>query len=479
MKSPIDQFKQLLSVSPLKSNDSSLEFIGEYAVKKIDMKNYETLLSLYTLFPKRDKVEISVFSDPENEIQIIESKRNKYEDLLNYADDELEIKIKISKSQDGVISIYDFPSFFDNFVQKPFVKKISQFIEMIKNNDFIYFDCFESGNVLFLKTDRIVFGNYDEKNVDKADKRTVNYIPTIMEKGWGKQILPDWFHIISSKDNPFSTIFKELTSLLSLFFISKTAELADNDEIKFFFLTEDISPTSFSKEKLLEFDFFEIYDWIFENDAYSDKLILTQNIIEKNKTAICTGQDIPKLLNIIKQSWNIHLMNDAEKYLKARNEIAENINNTFKEFARAHTYLIDKFRSNLIAIFTLFLTMFVSNFFSQGDFDKIFSCQITRIIELVFFLSILFFFIAIYEVILIYNNIKKAFDNLTINYKAVIENDTELKNEFNKERKKLKKTLFVHSIIWMLVLVGIFIAFENITDYPIIPMKIFSLRIFF
>ena len=376
MKNPIDQFKQVLLASPLKSNDSSLKFIGEYSVKKAQIESYETLLSIYDFFPKRDEVEILVFSDSEDKIQVIEDRRNEYEELLNTVDDELKIQIKISKSNKGVVSIYDFQSFFQNFERKTFIEKINQFISMIGNSDFVYFDCFDSDDVSFLKTNRVIFDNYDKNYINKipfeeAAMRSINYTPVIMEKEWKKQILPDWFHIISSKDNPFSTIFKELTSLLSLFFISKTAELTDNDGIKFFFSTEDINPTSFSKETLLELDFFKIYDWIFENDAYSDKLILAQSILEKNK--IFTRQSISKLLELTKQSWNIYLMKNAEKYLQARNEIAENINNTFEKLSKAYTYLIDKFRSNIIAIFTFFLTLIVSNSFSQANLDKIFS----------------------------------------------------------------------------------------------------------
>lgn len=483
MKNPIDLLKQLLSASQLNSDDSSLNFIGEYVVKKTNIKNYEMLLSLYNFFPKRDEVKMFIFYDSEDKIQIENDAKNEYEDLLDIADDELKIQIEISKSKEGVISVYDLSSFFQNFERKTFIEKINQFIIMIGENDFTYFDCFDSDNVPFLKTDRVIFTNYDESSnkeiFGEARKRNIIYIPETMKEVWGIQILPDWFHIISSNENPFSTVFEELSSLLSLFFVSRTAELTNNDEVQISFSSKNIDSISFSKEKLREINFFEIYDWVFENDAYSDKLILSQSIIEKNKNDIFDKQNISKLLNVIKESWNIYLMKNAEKYLKARNEIAKNINNTFKELSKTYTYLIGKFRSNIIAIFTFLLTISISNILSQGDLDKIFSYQITRIVELVFLLSVIFLFIAIYEVCLMYKSIKTTFDELKLNYRDVMDDDKELQNEFEEEKKKLKKTLVAYSVIWLSILVIIFLCFENITDYPIINMQIHSLKDFF
>ena len=56
------------------------------------------------------------------------------------------------------------------------------------------------------------------------------------------------------------------------------------------------------------------------------------------------------------------------------------------------------------------------------------------------------------------------------NYREVLENDDEFFADYQKEKRRLKKHIICYSLIWIFALFLLFIAFEFITDYPIIKL---------
>ena len=100
---------------------------------------------------------------------------------------------------------------------------------------------------------------------------------------------------------------------------------------------------------------YKIYDWIYSGGSSIDKAIIARNIICLH----CKYEPLLKLdskvLLSIQSSYNLYLKDHVIQYLEMKNKVAEFISEILSRTGEYATELLDKFKTNMIAVFGFFI----------------------------------------------------------------------------------------------------------------------------
>ena len=90
-----------------------------------------------------------------------------------------------------------------------------------------------------------------------------------------------------------------------------------------------------------------------------------------------------KILASIQSNYNLYLKDNVTQYLEMRNKVAEFISDIMSRTGEYATDLLDKFKTNIIAVFGFLFSVILANIVSDQPLDNIFTRDITIILELV------------------------------------------------------------------------------------------------
>lgn len=128
---------------------------------------------------------------------------------------------------------------------------------------------------------------------------------------------------------------------------------------------------------------YKIYDWIYSGGSSIDKAIIARNIICLH----CKYEPLlkvdTKILASIQSNYNLYLKDNVTQYLEMRNKVAEFISDIMSRTGEYATDLLDKFKTNIIAVFGFLFSVILANIVSDQPLDNIFTRDITIILELV------------------------------------------------------------------------------------------------
>ena len=152
--------------------------------------------------------------------------------------------------------------------------------------------------------------------------------------------------------------------------------------------------------------------------------------------------------------------------------MAEFIAGTVSRTGEYATELLDKFKTNLFAIFGFLFTVIIANIVSDQPLNNIFTKDITVILEFVLIGSFVYLFISykqskyqMKKVYDSYNKLKKAYDQILT--------DDDIKECFGNDmiildmKKTVEKSQKNYVIIWSCFLAILFIALELMSDSSI------------
>lgn len=139
---------------------------------------------------------------------------------------------------------------------------------------------------------------------------------------------------------------------------------------------------------------YKIYDWIYSGGNNIDKALIARNIICLHcKYEPLLLLDL-KVLAAIQSNYNLYLKENVTQYLELKNKVAEFITGIVSKTGEYATELLDKFKTNLIAIFGFLFTVIIANIVSDQPLDNIFTRDVTVILEFVLVGSFVYLFIS-------------------------------------------------------------------------------------
>lgn len=218
---------------------------------------------------------------------------------------------------------------------------------------------------------------------------------------------------------------------------------------------------------------YKIYDWIYSGGSSIDKAIIARNIICLH----CKYEPLLKLdskvLLSIQSSYNLYLKDHVIQYLEMKNKVAEFISEILSRTGEYATELLDKFKTNMIAVFGFLFTVILADIVSDQPLDNIFTRDITVILELVLLGSVIYLFICYRQSKYQMEKVYESYESLKQSYEGILTEDdirecfqndqliVDMKNTVNRSEKK-------YLIFWMAFLIGILIVLEMISDGPVI-----------
>lgn len=409
---------------------------------------------LYTYFEdiikaihSRDSIQIVLQDENENICQLSRDRFNQelYASFLeNTLDDEIiSCRIEVTKTlKNNYFSIYDYRKFAEDILHLTVEKSVKAFSELLSEaSEKIIFEIFDESPMFATKTLFFIpTGNTIEsfefprkERIDKCKDVSYFYNFDIYE------VLPDDFKIeINYRDNPLTTLFQKIEMLLAISFIASSSSLNDNmihGKIHGQRTVEyNSSVDNISYNGIL----YKIYNWIYTDGNAIDKSIIARNIISLHCKYIPITEIDEKVLASIQSNFNLYLKENVIQYLELKNKVAEFIVEIVAKTGEYATEVLEKFKSNLIAIFGFLFTVILANIVSEQPLNNIFTRDVTIIMECILLGSVVYLIICYvqsqYQMKKVYNSYEQLKNNY---YEILTEEDLEEIFESDRSLKQI------------------------------------------
>mgnify|MGYP001860884271 FL=1 len=178
-------------------------------------------------------------------------------------------------------------------------------------------------------------------------------------------------------------------------------------------------------------------------------------------------------MEAIQSNYNLYLKENVTQYLELKNKVAEFITGIVSKTGEYATELLDKFKTNLIAIFGFLFTVIIANIVSDQPLDNIFTRDVTVILEFVLVGSFVYLFISYKQSKYQMKKVYDSYDELKKSYNQILTDD-DIKECFKNDliitemKKTVKRSQMIYLIIWSCFLIILLIALELLTDNSII-----------
>lgn len=456
------------------------------------LPEYEQIAKLIKSFPKRDIVVLSLINENDDLFYISSqdpSSQQKFDAFKTDCEysEQLSAKISINKNvQDGKISIYDFSSFAQGLCDLSLEGLLFTFSALLSEADQLTFEVFDREILFKTKTmlfssapQKVVFESFDRKHRLSTCSETTHFYDQVRY-----QLLPDDFQIdINFEDNPLSEIFDRLVNILSLIYLSSSASF--NHEVLEIHITG---------QRTLEFQYhcssiaanpelYKIYNWIYTDGNATDKALIARNILCLH----CRFSDIQKIdgktFASIQSNYNLYLKDNVSQYIQLTNKLAEFISEVVSKTGDYAISVLEKFKTNVVAIFGFLFTVILANIVSDKPLDNIFTRDITLILEAVLLGSVAYLVVCILETKYKVQKIQDSYKALKDQYSSLLTPD-DLARAFDNDQLITKMTAEVnkgiigYALLWGVFILVAFAAVEIISTDPFIAslvQKLFAL----
>lgn len=446
---------------------------------------FQELFDMIQSVPSRDDIRIYLFTENDERFTFNKSTAEaEYNSFIGelLEDEQIFVKLEINKEiRNGHFSVYCFEQFAEDLIRLPMEEALNAFSLILNEAEgYIVFDLFDNKNIFFTKTMFFIGANNQEVNIDfDREQRLQECRETSYFYNQDHyELLPDDFKIIVGYEgNPFVELFQKIESILSLCILASNSSILRGNlklqimgqrSVEYTYDLKDIEGNPI---------LYKVYDWIYSGGSSIDKALIARNIICLH----CKYEPLlrldSKVLAAILSNYNLYLKENVTQYLELKNKVAEFISGIVSKTGEYATELLDKFKTNLIAIFGFLFTAIIANIVSDQPLDNIFTRDITVILELVLVGSFVYLLISykqsqfqmkkVYES---YNGLKKAYEHILT--------DDDIKECFQNDqmiigmKKTISKSRILYSTLWICFLVMMFIIIELISDQPIVTQLI-------
>lgn len=464
--------KEFVVSERMKVYEASFKFVIENAPE------YNYFASIIQYIPHRDKIKITLQDETERVYNFLTANEDSYEEFIGdtLPDEVIEVKIRIDKEAvDNHFSIYAFNEFVQDILSLTLEEVMVAFSGLLKQSpDFLVFDVYSPATMFATKTMFFVpYGNgrintefNRRKRIEDCKEVSYFYNFDIYE------VLPDDFKItIDYENNPLTEVFQKIMVLLSVSFIA-TSSTINGDQLKGIIngqrtMEYCCEMNQLPNNKIL----YGIYNWIYTDGNPIDKAIIARNVISLHCKYVSITEIDEKVMASIQSNYNLYLKENVKEYLELKNKVAEFISDTVSKTGEYATGLLDKFKSNIIAIFGFMFTVILANIVSNQPLDNLFIKEITILIECVLVGSFIYLIICYcqsrYEIRKVYD----SYEQLKLNYKEILTDD-DLMDVFGNDEmlKKMKETISrsekIYLGIWIFFLVAALIIVEILSVSP-------------
>lgn len=448
--------------------------------KKDSFPSYVNLQNYITMFSERDNVKMCFTKPNESFIMFsVSTVSSELDDFLADVDnnEDIDIYIEVRKNiRDSKLSIYCYSEFSEDILNNNLFELMVVFSGLITNQKFLIFDVFDTDifwctkTMAFIHDENIIFDSKFDRleRLEKCKNVSYNYSNTHIN------LLPDDFSISTDyNENCFKNAFDRIRTILSLSYIASLSSINDNHISGQINGQRNLSFSYELKHVNQNEELFNIYDWIFTDGNPTDKSIIAHNILSLHcKFSDILSTDV-RTLSAITSNYQLYLKDNANKYLEAKDKVAEYICNTVSTIGSTSTELLSDFKKNLVAIFGFIVSAFLVNIVSQQPLDNIFTKDITIIVESVLLGSVVYFIICLLETVYRFRKSKESYTDLKKNYSDIF-SDTEMKQIFGEDKlyhkstKSVKKGIWIFSLLWCLVIIVGFIIVESVSQHAVI-----------
>lgn len=448
---------------------------------KFDIENvpeYSYFLSIIQYVPNRDTIKITLQDETERVFGFLAANEDSYKEFIGdtLPDEIIEVKIRIDKEAvDNHFSIYAFDEFAKDILTLTIEEVMIAFSGLLKQSpEFLVFDVYSPVTMFATKTmffvpcgnGRINAEFNRKKRIEDCKEVSYFYNFDIYE------VLPDDFKItIDYENNPLTELFQKIMVLLSISFIA-TSSTINGNQLKGIINGQRTMEycceiNQLPNNKIL----YGIYNWIYTDGSAIDKAIIARNVISLHCKYVSITEIDEKVMASIQSNYNLYLKENVKEYLELKNKVAEFISDTVSKTGEYATGLLDKFKSNIIAIFGFMFTVILANIVSDQPLDNLFIKEITILVECVLVGSFVYLIICYcqsrYEIKKVYD----SYEQLKLNYKEILTDDDLLEvfgndDLLNKMKRTINRSEKIYLIIWILFLVGIFIVVEIVSVSP-------------
>lgn len=360
---------------------------------KFEVKNapeYDYFSNIINSVSQRDKIKIVLQDETE---QIYDFSLGNEGDYKRFIKDTLEdeiinVKVRIDKEVvNNHFSIYAFDEFVKDILSLSLEEVMIAFSNLLKqSSNYLVFDVYSPVAMFATKTMFFVPNGNGMVNTEFNRKRRMEecrevsyfYNFDIFE------VLPDDFKItIDYENNPLREVFQKIMVLLSISFIA-TSSTISNSQLKGIIngqrtMEYCCNISELPDNKIL----YSIYNWIYTDGNPIDKAIIVRNVISLHCKYVSITEIDEKVMASIQSNYNLYLKENVKAYLELKNKVAEFISDTVSRTGEYATGLLDKFKSNIIAIFGFLFTVILANIVSNQPLDNLFTKEITIIVECV------------------------------------------------------------------------------------------------
>ncbi|MEA4830878.1 MAG: hypothetical protein VB121_12975 [Enterococcus thailandicus] len=442
------------------------------------LPNVASILTICDLVPSRDTLIMSLKNDSDD-IVSVSNKKPTMPDFTKLIDgmaqdDTIEIKIQINKTVSArKFSIYNFKTFSEDLLHVSIVGILKWFSELLSSQEYLVFEVFDSdisfstGTMAFVSNDNSVFSPKLERNQRLRICKETAFFYNMNTF----EVIPEDFEIegIEQKNNCFRSLFEKMSTILSLIYVASSASIEEttlNVQIngqRTMTYSYELSGIHYNARLV------SIYAWIYTDGNPTDKALIAHNVISLH----CKYADLltidEKVYDAIKSNYNLYLRNNVVHYLELKKDISTFIRDVVAQVGDYAVSILNKFKTNLIAIFVFLFTVILTKIGSAQKWENIFSRDTVYIIELVVIGSLVYLGICIFEARYKLNKTKQAYDALKNNYEDILSQE-EIKEAFGKDKllddteRSAIKGMILWSSIWGALLIATILVIELLTS---------------
>lgn len=468
-------------VSNVKISERVKIYEASYSVKKNNFPEYVYFSDIIKLIPERDKVEIFLSNQSEEIFTITrDSDFGLYEKFIKdtFDEEEVTIKINIEKSiNEDRLSIYSFNSFCDDLLSlsvEDIMKVFSNLLKETKGK--LIFDVYSSFSTFTTKT--IFFIPHESNLVSPVSFNRKKRIESCREVSYFYnfdvcEVIPDDFKIeINFEGNPLTEIFNRLEALLSIVFIGNSSSIQQKNLNGVISGQRSVEYNYELDNTIKNENLYKIYNWIYTDGCTVDKAIIARNVVSLHCKQTPVIELDESIFASIQSNYNLYLKDNVIQYLELKNKVAEFICEEVSKTGEYATKLLDKFKTNLFAIFGFLFTTVLANIVSDQPLDNIFTKDITMLFELVLLGSFIYLYICYKQSKYEIERVEESYVQLKESYKNIL---TELDlNEvfnndivFNNAKEHIKNSRKQFIFLWVIALVLGFVWIEYIGEEAI------------
>ena len=456
----------------MKVYEASFEFKIENAPK------YYSFWNIIHSIPLRDKITIILQDNTERFYEFSAANIDSYEKFIGETLEEeyIDVKIRIEKDVvDNHFSIYSYDNFVNDILSLSIEEVMLAFSGLLnKARNYLIFDVLDQAIMFATKT--MFFLPYGNGMINPEFNR-LQRMEECKEVSYfynfdTYEVLPDDFKItIDYENNPLTEVFRKISSLLSVSFIATSSTISGR-RIKGIIngqrsMEYSCEINKLSGNKVL----YSIYNWIYTDGNPIDKAIIARNVISLHCKYIPITEIDDKVMASIQSNYNLYLKDNVKEYLELKNKVAEFITETVSKTGEYAMSLLEKFKSNLIAIFGFMFTVILANIVSDQPLDNLFTKEITILVECVLVGSFVYLLICYVQSKYEIGKVYESYGQLKQNYKEILTEEDlseifEGDRIFNEMKNTIKHSQKLYLSMWIAFLIIAILVVEMLSNHP-------------